>query len=93
MFSEYRIRSEESRLGLATVMESGLSLGGLTLSLSFGFLAGGSMSVGPKDGEGVGCDLVETGVGVRTSLEPEVIPRSVAALYFLSLALDMCLPK
>lgn len=72
-------------------MVSGLPLGGRTLSLSRGFLAGGSIDDGSRDGDGVGWPTLELGVAARFAFEllPEDIPRSVAALYLLIFAVEM----
>lgn len=84
------MRNEESRLGLATVILSGLALGGgRTLSFSLGRFAGGSI----VDGVGVsfcaGLGVLDVGVGAGRLRLPETIPFSVASLYFLILAVEM----
>lgn len=89
MFSEYRILREVSRFGLETAIVSGLSLGRRTLSFNFGRLAGGSIDDGPRDGDGFAWRAPDVGVAVVAFPPPELIPLSVANLYFRILALDI----
>lgn len=58
-------------------------------------MADGSNENGSSDGDGVGLTMLEVGVGTEVGVcarplpDPEAMPRSVANLYFLILALDM----
>jgi len=93
MFSEYLIRSWEFLGGLATaiVSEAGLTSGFFTFNLSLGFFAGGWPAGGVVDSAtGMAAAGVAEGLFGRAGLErPPDMPRSVASLYFLILALEI----